>query len=130
MPDKGVRRDVFQCLAQNLSTGGSSVPIQDAGQEYGATGKAMALDFVTLSSMTEGYSHSDMRDLMDNAMQQSFIRNSKVDERVSDDRKAWPDEVDGSHHGRLRAGTSIFHTQRTARSVTAKIRYELVRYRR
>jgi len=37
------------------------------------------LDFVTLASKTEGYSISDLGDLVNNTSQQSMIRSSKDD---------------------------------------------------
>ena len=37
------------------------------------------LDFVTLASKTEGYSISDLGDLVNNTLQQSIIRSSKDD---------------------------------------------------
>ena len=37
------------------------------------------LDFVTLASKTEGYSISDLGDLVNNTLQQSMIRSSKDD---------------------------------------------------
>jgi len=37
------------------------------------------LDFVTLASKTEGYSISDLSDLVNNTLQQSMIRSSKDD---------------------------------------------------
>ena len=37
------------------------------------------LDFVTLASKTEGYSISDLGDLVNNTLQQAMIRSSKDD---------------------------------------------------
>lgn len=37
------------------------------------------LDFVTLASKTEGYSISDLGDLVNNTLQQSMIRSAKED---------------------------------------------------
>jgi hypothetical protein len=39
----------------------------------------VGLDFVTLASKTEGYSISDLSDLVNNTLQQSMIRSSKDD---------------------------------------------------
>jgi hypothetical protein len=39
----------------------------------------IGLDFVTLASKTEGYSISDLGDLVNNTLQQSMIRSSKDD---------------------------------------------------
>ena len=40
-------------------------------------GQTDGLDFVTLASKTEGYSISDLGDLVNNALQQSMIRSAK-----------------------------------------------------
>lgn len=41
------------------------------------------LDYVTLGSMTEGYTASDLKDLVGGALQQAIIRSAQADERVS-----------------------------------------------
>ena len=48
----------------------------DAG-ESSIDGQTDELDFVTLASKTEGYSISDLGDLVNNALQQSMIRSAK-----------------------------------------------------
>ena len=48
-------------------------------------GDSSELDCVTLASITEGYTASDMRDLVEGAQQQAVIRTSQSgDSRVSD----------------------------------------------
>ena len=42
-------------------------------------GASESLDFVTLASKTEGYSISDLGDLVNNTLQQSMIRTSRDD---------------------------------------------------
>ena len=42
-------------------------------------GGLQSLDFVTLASKTEGYSISDLGDLVNNTLQQSMIRTSRDD---------------------------------------------------
>ena len=42
-------------------------------------GQTDELDLVTLASKTEGYSISDLGDLVNNALQQSMIRSAKED---------------------------------------------------
>jgi len=45
--------------------------------KHSIDGQTDELDFVTLASKTEGYSISDLGDLVNNALQQSMIRSAK-----------------------------------------------------
>lgn len=48
-----------------------------------AGGDRAELDYVTLASMTEGYTASDLKDLVGGALQQAVIRGAQSDEDVS-----------------------------------------------
>lgn len=49
----------------------------------GDDGLATELDYVTLASMTEGYTASDLKDLVGGALQQAVIRSTQSEESVS-----------------------------------------------
>jgi hypothetical protein len=82
------------------------------------------LDFVTLASKTEGYSISDLGDLVNNTLQQSMIRSSKEDtDSVSYhylfDRKLTTALV--SEYDRFRTSSSSLYSNKSARGHTPEI---------
>jgi len=44
--------------------------------------KPQEMDYVTLASMTEGYTAADLKDLVGSALQQAIIRCAQSDEKV------------------------------------------------
>ena len=89
------------------------------------------LDYVTLASMTEGYTAADLKDLVGSALQQAVIRCAQSDEEVR--------VVDGSrltltsdynYVGRLLSGPSGFHAIEPSRCQLAEVGCEVGGYRR
>ncbi len=85
-PNKDIRRQV-SCIIDLLPCRGSSQILQTlVNQQMGLSSEARetsaSLDFVTLGSMTEGYTAADLRDLVSSALQQAVIRSTQADEPV------------------------------------------------
>jgi hypothetical protein len=82
------------------------------------------LDFVTLASKTEGYSISDLGDLVNNTLQQSMIRSSKEDTDSVSYHLIFYCELTivlESEHDRFRTSSSCLYTDKSPRSYTPEI---------
>jgi hypothetical protein len=82
------------------------------------------LDFVTLASKTEGYSISDLGDLVNNTLQQSMIRSSKDDIDSVSYHSLFYCELTivlESEYDRLRTSSSCLYTNKSTRSDSPEI---------
>lgn len=87
-------------------------------------GAQEGLDFVTLASKTEGYSISDLSDLVNNTLQQSMIRSSKDDIDSVSYHSLFHCELTivlESEHDRLRTSSNCVYTNKSTRRYTAEI---------
>ncbi|WWC70586.1 uncharacterized protein I206_104537 [Kwoniella pini CBS 10737] len=73
---KELRQDILRILANEQASPPASKLINGVHEESAAD----AIDYLTLSGLTEGYSISDLADLLGNAAQQSIIRSIKYGE--------------------------------------------------
>jgi hypothetical protein len=82
------------------------------------------LDFVTLASKTEGYSISDLGDLVNNTLQQSMIRSSKDDMNSVSYQCLFHSELTlvlESEYDRFRTSSNCVYTNKSTRSDTPEI---------